>query len=293
MDPSSALSQLKLELPTTEEALRRAYLRGVKAHPPERDPEGFQRMRAAYDFLRENPWAWTAEPAAADDENVEHEHGLAEARGPTLELRFSAEPATLAWADEPNGESAVAQASRSEPEVVTKPKRLSRVKRARRMIQEFGDAAQPFEPLLAVPQALDCAIRLFEREKAELAVQLMRALNARIERDGVRASELAWFAGRKVLVDELAQLHKLIRSEALAKLAGGVRKGHYYSAGYALDGERGDPQRWLKQFAPTLHRAVLTANPGGYGRLQRAKDALVFAGLFAAFYAVRHCMDWF
>jgi len=32
--------------------VRRAYLRGVKAHPPERDPEGFARLREAFDVAR-------------------------------------------------------------------------------------------------------------------------------------------------------------------------------------------------------------------------------------------------
>jgi hypothetical protein len=36
--------------------LRRAYLRAVKAHSPERDPEGFQRVRAAYELLCARPW---------------------------------------------------------------------------------------------------------------------------------------------------------------------------------------------------------------------------------------------
>src|SRR5438093_3461688 len=32
--------------------VRHAYLQQVRAHPPERDPEGFKRVRAAYDVLR-------------------------------------------------------------------------------------------------------------------------------------------------------------------------------------------------------------------------------------------------
>src|SRR4051794_6979864 len=32
--------------------LKKAYLKRVRAHPPERDPQGFQRVREAYELLR-------------------------------------------------------------------------------------------------------------------------------------------------------------------------------------------------------------------------------------------------
>lgn len=33
-------------------AIRAAYLDGLRRHPPERDPEGFQRLRNAYEQIR-------------------------------------------------------------------------------------------------------------------------------------------------------------------------------------------------------------------------------------------------
>jgi curved DNA-binding protein CbpA len=36
-----------------EEEIRAAYLRGVKEHPPERSPEEFERIRDAYESLRD------------------------------------------------------------------------------------------------------------------------------------------------------------------------------------------------------------------------------------------------
>lgn len=36
-----------------DEDVREAYRAGVRAHPPERDPEGFKRVRAAYEALRD------------------------------------------------------------------------------------------------------------------------------------------------------------------------------------------------------------------------------------------------
>ena len=47
-----ALEAIGVEPGVDDKALRRAYLRAVKAHPPERDPDGFQRVRAAYELLQ-------------------------------------------------------------------------------------------------------------------------------------------------------------------------------------------------------------------------------------------------
>jgi hypothetical protein len=41
--------------PFTHDRLRRAYLRRLRAHPPERDPDGFRRLREAFEQLE--PWA--------------------------------------------------------------------------------------------------------------------------------------------------------------------------------------------------------------------------------------------
>ncbi len=37
----------------TDKALRRAYLEQVQAHPPDREPEQFERIRDAYEQLRD------------------------------------------------------------------------------------------------------------------------------------------------------------------------------------------------------------------------------------------------
>ena len=49
-------------------SLRRAYLRAIKKHPPERDPEGFSRARAAYDLLLARLGGFTAVPGANETE---------------------------------------------------------------------------------------------------------------------------------------------------------------------------------------------------------------------------------
>jgi len=44
---------LGVPIEATEEEVRAAYLSKVKEHPPERSPEEFERIRDAYDALRD------------------------------------------------------------------------------------------------------------------------------------------------------------------------------------------------------------------------------------------------
>ncbi len=43
---------LRVGRKATQEEIREAYFAQVRQHPPERDPEAFKRIRAAYDQLR-------------------------------------------------------------------------------------------------------------------------------------------------------------------------------------------------------------------------------------------------
>lgn len=49
MDPYAALG---IERMATLDEIKQAYFALVREHPPERDPEAFKRIRAAYDRLR-------------------------------------------------------------------------------------------------------------------------------------------------------------------------------------------------------------------------------------------------
>ncbi len=48
-----AASSLDVDVDVDGQALRAAYVRQVKAHPPDTDPEGFERIRDAYELLRD------------------------------------------------------------------------------------------------------------------------------------------------------------------------------------------------------------------------------------------------
>ncbi len=50
MDPFAVLG---LEETAAAEAVRTAYMQALRASPPDRDPEGFRRIREAYEALRD------------------------------------------------------------------------------------------------------------------------------------------------------------------------------------------------------------------------------------------------
>lgn len=53
-DPQKAAELLGVEMSASDEQLRSAYLKQLQLHPPDRDPEAFERIRDAYEQLR-NP----------------------------------------------------------------------------------------------------------------------------------------------------------------------------------------------------------------------------------------------
>jgi curved DNA-binding protein CbpA len=55
-DPAPALDPhaiLGVDLGADDAAIRAAYRAAVQAHPPERDPDGFRRVRAAFEALKD------------------------------------------------------------------------------------------------------------------------------------------------------------------------------------------------------------------------------------------------
>jgi curved DNA-binding protein CbpA len=50
MDPFTVLG---IEETADDEAVRTAYVQALRASPPDRDPEGFRRIREAYEALRD------------------------------------------------------------------------------------------------------------------------------------------------------------------------------------------------------------------------------------------------
>jgi hypothetical protein len=81
MNEEEARGLLGFEQGTAHDQLRRAYLRAVKKHPPERDPDGFRRVREAYELLDhlEADEAFTMHVEAAQTPPPTEEHDPLEA----------------------------------------------------------------------------------------------------------------------------------------------------------------------------------------------------------------------
>jgi hypothetical protein len=62
--PDQALAELGIDRKAGEQGARRAYLRLLKVRKPEVDPEGFMRLREAYEYLKGAGWIWESEQGA-------------------------------------------------------------------------------------------------------------------------------------------------------------------------------------------------------------------------------------
>lgn len=51
--PDNPYATLGLQRGASEAAIKQAYFTSVRAHPPERDPQTFKQIRAAYEQLRD------------------------------------------------------------------------------------------------------------------------------------------------------------------------------------------------------------------------------------------------
>ncbi len=73
-DPAAwAYAALGIEPSALEDEIRAAYHRGLQSFPPDREPEKFQRIREAYDYLRDPQIRFKSlmQTTAPDDSLVE------------------------------------------------------------------------------------------------------------------------------------------------------------------------------------------------------------------------------
>ena len=248
----------------SEGDVRRAYLRQVKLHPPERDPDGFRTVREAYERLKgqlrvKQLIAGAIEPAAVVEP------------APVVEPAAVVEPAPVVGpapigdapaADEP--EFVVEPDARRHPEVACEVDRLNRA-----LERKDADGAavamtylyrRPLIDEVPVPSpylALETFMELIESGAVERARALLDAFDAYMS-----SSQIAYggeLAGRWRLSREVAAVCDFDR-ELGRVLAQGLRAGKLYRASAELESAQvtygNELERFMKREAPTLWASV-------------------------------------
>jgi hypothetical protein len=267
------LELLGLSGTPSEADVRRAYLRQVKLHSPERDPDGFKAVREAFERLKQQLQVqrWLAESASSDDGEEESSAPLAGgaptrlAIAPRLDLE-SREP-------EPT-ESAPASAALEleEPELPQRDPEVTReLERLRRALErEDADGAavamtylfqRPILDDVPTPSpvlALQTFMVLVERGELARARALLDAFEAHAGRHQTAfGGELA---GRWKLAREVAAVcdfdQELARAFAKALRSGNMSKASYdFGAVHRARGK--ELARFMQREAPTLWQSAV------------------------------------
>jgi hypothetical protein len=256
MDTEEARRTLGLDGTTTAEARRRAYLRAVRAHAPDRDPIGFQRVREAYEIL-DGEAKLAAVLAAAGGASVRvpsqapsvrAASALPLARPPVVVLIAPRIAPASTMSGVPPAPAAAKLSPRAELE-----------RRAGEFVEDCrGDA---FATGALVARVHELGVALFDFGMGACGREVLRAIEERIAREGVRASELTSDAGaRFVILHELAALAERMGDDVAAAFANGLKTHDYRVASRTLEAEvqlRGsNAKRAVKMLAPTLFRGA-------------------------------------
>jgi hypothetical protein len=244
MTVERALAVLGLTGQPSPDEIRRAYLRQVKQHPPERDRDGFQRVREAFDFLKRNPWL--VYQAAETETETETETESALADPPAMQLA-SSEPAGEAESFE-RGELERQLEELNEARANDDP-----VAGARAMTKLYARQPPEAGPIPSPLLCLQTFIALVERKDFEDARQLLEAFEGHAALHRMEASFGADISARWRLAREVAAISDYDRPLASA-MARGLRTGRMSAAAEQLDRaleSRGKVER-LKAGAPTI-----------------------------------------
>ncbi len=233
MDSKQALAELGLEAPTSADAIRRAYLRSVRKHPPERDPEGFQRVRQAYDLLRDHPWLWGTTLEAATPISNPLPAPPPPSASPERALELSPKPAPVTITVEGKSRSALF-------------------------------AVRKDERAAPVPwRDIEDALQLLEDGKLAEARGLSQSLDRRMTEFGMRTREIGVHViARWTLVAELLALEGAVSDDLIRALAAGVRSGDFDEADRLREKGGWRVRRAVAARAPSLNKA-LVALAGG------------------------------
>jgi hypothetical protein len=247
MDVERARAELGLDVEFTREQLRRAYLRAVRKHPPERDPDGFQRVRAANELLQ-----------------LVAKHGAA----PSLisEPPPPSQPEQAPSPPEPGADTKNEAAAEAKP-----PPQIPRltgedpVADARALIAglELSSLVPP-PPYLC----LIVVLQLVAAGKNKLAGELWESFDRRATLEGWGAREIPpELAGRWQIVRETIELTTRVPKPMTRALARATLDGKYFAAASAVEDalllEGAGLQQVFSKRAPVLYAAVWPAVDAG------------------------------
>jgi hypothetical protein len=270
MDARRAFEVLGLSSPTSEEGLRRAYLKAVRAHGPERDPAGFAEVRAAYELLarmRSLPvlTAHELEPLAPESTRARAEHKAP----PSSPGRLGSSPPTRQSVMPPPPQAASPADGFLRLLAEENPSGAAQL-----LLREWTENRGTTAPAAHV---LTCTLQLFEAGAFGLAIELLRAFEAVTERAESRPSTFDCdVIARWMLLSELAAVSAHVDSNLVAALAAAVRSGRYRRARRVLDrsiAANSSSIGPLKRFAPALLAATKSAGSTQRASLRPARSA--------------------
>jgi hypothetical protein len=256
MDSDRALDTLGVTRGVSAEEVRRAYLRQIKQHPPERDPEGFQLAREAYELLKGAPWLFTSRPSKASINTADAEGGTQPVGRPAFAVPVAATSAAHPESAQPEARADVSEGEHQQTQVepsdtdhdaqfvgltLALPAPLDPLEqRLEELTQtmsrgEYSRSAKLLRKLYDLPgidpdrlpplyAGVELLFRLSERGLPKRATALRDALEAHVERTGVDMR--AGLAAKMKLHKEVTAIAGVNAAVAQA-LAKAVRRGDF------------------------------------------------------------------
>ncbi|HWA78242.1 MAG TPA: J domain-containing protein [Polyangiaceae bacterium] len=243
----------------SREELRRAYLRAVKAHPPERDADGFREVREAYELLQ---GALQLQQFRASIREAEA-HPIASDGSSTPNLGVT-EAAVIAEPPEP----AEQQEEKPSDPLASEFRELQSALEAEDMDRAGLSLAKLYEspgvPSEMLPPAgfgFRIALRLFESANPALARRLLSGFEEHSRRFGSASQLDTMMAARWVLLKELTRLSRLVEEpRVVAALAKGLLHDDLTEAARTVDrccAQKPELADELAKYAPSMWGALL------------------------------------
>jgi len=214
MNVDEARAILGLEGPVSPDELKRAYLKSVKAHSPERDPEGFRRVREAFDWLKARPWLLNVESVATSSEWLP---------APPLPASNAVEPS-----EQENPPPEVEPAPEDDAGAYLVPQSVLAAESVRERAESLIAQHRSAVGMGPWAHSLETVLELVDQGDVALANKLFTAFGLAIERAGLGARELSPdVASRWKLVGEVIALSNAqgVPSDVTSAIAAALRAG--------------------------------------------------------------------